>query len=112
VPPVSYTFAGAAGGTLDSELAARVASVCGLDHHVLRLGDSFFSDFGSIVDRTVFLTDGCFGVTGAHEIYLNRQARALSPIRLTGVFGSEVLRGTSTFKPLGLSPDLIEPEFS
>jgi asparagine synthase (glutamine-hydrolysing) len=48
---------------------------------------------------------------GAHEIYLNAQARQLAPVRLTGNFGSEVLRGVSTFKPIGLSHDLLSPEF-
>src|SRR5262249_31350899 len=62
-------------------------------------------------DRTVYITDGCFGILGAHEIYLNAQARRLAPVRLTGNFGSEILRGVSTFKPVGLSQDLLHPEF-
>jgi asparagine synthase (glutamine-hydrolysing) len=109
--PVCYTFSGENGQTLDGRLAARVAKVCGLDHRLLRLGTDFFSDFTSHVDRTVYATDGCFGVLGAHEIYLNRQARQLAPVRLTGNYGSEILRGVSTFKPLGLSPNLFNPEF-
>ena len=109
--PVCYTFSGNKGQTLDDRLASRVAKVCGLDHRLLRLGPDFFSDFTSHVDRTVYATDGCFGVLGAHEIYLNRQARQLALVRLTGNYGSEVLRGVSTFKPLGLSPNLFNPEF-
>jgi len=109
--PICYTFSGENGQTLDDRLAARVAKVCGLDYRLLRLGNDFFTDFTSHVDRTVYATDGCFGVLGAHEIYLNRQARQLAPVRLTGNYGSEVLRGVSTFKPLGLSPDLFNPEF-
>jgi asparagine synthase (glutamine-hydrolysing) len=109
--PVCYTFSGDNGQTLDDRLATRVAKVCGLDHRLLRLGTDFFSDFASHVDRTVYATDGCFGVLGAHEIYLNRQARQLALVRLTGNYGSEVLRGVSTFKPLGLSPNLFNPEF-
>ena len=35
----------------------------------------------------------------------------MAPVRLTGVFGSEILRGASTFKSLGLSPDLTNPRF-
>src|SRR6202035_4334928 len=62
-------------------------------------------------DRTVYITDGCSGIFGAHEIYLNRQARQLAPVRLTGNYGSEVLRGVSTFKPIGLSPRLFNLEF-
>lgn len=110
IDPVTYTFDGPMGRTADSRLAAHVARALGLEHHVLRLGPDFFSDFGSHVDRTVCITDGCFGVTGAHEIYLNRLARQLAPIRLTGNYGGEVLREVSTFKPLDLSPSLFNPD--
>ena len=72
------------GETFDDRLAARVAKACGLEHRLLRIGADFFSDFASHVDRTVYVTDGCFGLTGAHEIYLNRRARQLAPVRLTG----------------------------
>ena len=109
--PICYTFSGENGQTWDDRLAARVAETCGLEHRLLRIGPDFFSDFAANVDRTVYITDGCLGVLGAHEIYLNKQARYLAPVRLTGNYGSEVLRGVSTFKPLGLSPNLFNPEF-
>jgi asparagine synthase (glutamine-hydrolysing) len=108
---VCYTFSGETGETLDDRLASRVASVCGLRHRLLRISSDFFSDFASHVDRTVYVTDGCFGATGAHEIYFNEKARELAPVRLTGNYGSEVLRGTSTFERLRLSPDLLNSEF-
>jgi asparagine synthase (glutamine-hydrolysing) len=108
---VCYTFSGETGGTFDDRVAAEVAKTCGLEHRLLRIGPDFFSNFGSYVDRTVYVTDGCFGATGAHEIYFNEKARRLAPIRLTGNYGSEVLRGVSTFKPLKLSPGLLDPDF-
>lgn len=110
--PVSYTFGGTEGETLDVRLAARVAAAAGLPHHILRIGPDFFSGFGSLADRTVYITDGSLGVYGAHEVYLNRQARALAPVRLTGNFGSEILRAMTTLKPLGLSLDLVEPDLA
>ncbi len=108
--PICYTFAGEKGETLDSRLAAKIAEVCGLSHENLRIGRDFFSNFATYADKTIRITDGCFGVVGSHEIYLNRKARALAPIRVTGNFGSEILRGMSTFKPLGLARDLFSPE--
>jgi asparagine synthase (glutamine-hydrolysing) len=107
---VSYTFAGTNGETLDVQLAAKVAAVCGVPHYTLRIGQDFFSEFASLVDRTVYMTDGYFGPCGAHEIYLNNQARALAPTRLTGNFGSEILRDATTFKPLGLSSSLLNQD--
>jgi asparagine synthase (glutamine-hydrolysing) len=108
--PICYTFAGAKQDTLDARLARHVAKLCGLEHKILRLGADFFSNFGSYTDRTIYITDGCLGTLGAHEIYLNRQARALSPVRLTGVFGGEIFRGVSMFKPFRLSPGLVNPD--
>jgi len=108
--PICYTFSGEKQDTLDARLAGQVAKVCGLEHQTLRLGADFFLNFASHTDRTVYITDGCVGALGAHEIYLNRQARQLAPVRLTGVFGGEILRGVSVFKPLGLSPRLMNPD--
>jgi asparagine synthase (glutamine-hydrolysing) len=109
--PVCYTFAGREGRLLDARLAARAAKACGLEHHILRIGPDFFSDFASHADRTVYVTDGCFGILGSHEIYLNKQAHELAPVRITGNYGSEVLRGMSTFKRIGLSSHLFDPAF-
>jgi asparagine synthase (glutamine-hydrolysing) len=110
--PICYTFAGPKRDTLDVRIARRVAKTAGLSHCVIRLRPDFFSDFASHVDRTVYITDGTLGVLGAHEIYFNRQARALAPVRLTGVFGGEILRGVSFLKPLGLTSKLLNPDFA
>jgi asparagine synthase (glutamine-hydrolysing) len=110
--PVCYTFSGEDRDTLDALLAAQIAEICGLEHQILRIGPDFFSDFASHVDRTVYATDGYLGSLGAHEIYLNNQARQLAPVRLTGVFGGEILRGVSMFKPLHLASGLVNADFA
>lgn len=109
---IGYTFAGEGGETLDEKIAARVAAACGLEHKLLRLQSDFFSDFTAHADKTIFVTDGTFGILGAHEIYFNRQARELAAVRLTGNYGSEVFRGVSTFKAIPLSPNLFNPDWS
>ena len=109
--PACYTFEGQKGRSIDGRIASQVAKVSGLDHRLLRISDEFLEKFAAIADRTVYITDGCFGIGGAHEIYLNGLARQLAPVRITGNFGSEVLRSMSTFKPLGLSSELFQPEF-
>ena len=110
--PVCYTFSGENRDTLDALLAAQIAEVCGLEHRILRIDRDFFSDFASHVDRTVYITDGSLGSLGAHEIYLNSQARVLSPVRVTGVFGGEILRGVSMFKPLHLAHRLVNADLA
>ncbi len=105
--PVCFTYSGERLDTLDAQIAGKIAAACGLEHHALRIGQDFFDNFATFADRTVYLTDGCFGILGAHEIYMNRIARQMSPVRLTGNFGGEVLRGVSTFKPLPLADGLV-----
>ncbi len=111
---VSYTFTGLNGPAelLDARIARQIAQAAGLPHELLRIGPDFFTNFATHADRTVYSTDGCFGVLGAHERYLNAQARQQASIRLTGNFGSEVLRSMSTFKPLGVSSALFAPDFA
>lgn len=108
--PTTYTFSGRTEQILDAKLAARIAHDCGMSHHVLRIGDDFLSGFGEMVARSVYISDGCCGATGAHELYFNRAAAKLAPIRLTGNFGSEVLRSVSTFEPSNLELGLLSSE--
>ena len=107
---LSYTFVGQHDATLDGQLASRIAQTCGLQHSFVRIGPDFFRDFSCLADRTVRIADGYFGITGAHEIYLNQLARQIAPVRLAGAFGGEILRGVSTFKPMPLSEGLINPD--
>jgi asparagine synthase (glutamine-hydrolysing) len=109
--PITYTFTGRNRETQDDLIARQVAKVERLEHQLIRLDDDFFSDFSFHADRTVYATDGSFGITGAHEIYFNSKARQLAPVRLTGLYGSEILRGVSTFKPVRLCSSLISHEF-
>ncbi|PYL78158.1 MAG: hypothetical protein DMF26_01450 [Verrucomicrobia bacterium] len=108
--PICYTFSGREGKTFDDRLAARVAATCDLEHEIVRIMPDFFSNFGHYTDRTVYITDGCLGPLGTHEIYLNAQARLLAPVRITGAFGGEILRGVSMFKPVRLSPRLVNTD--
>ena len=106
-----YTFAGANGLTLDARLASKIAGSLGLEHLALRIEADFLQNFDTYFDRTVYTTDGCAGALSSHEIYFNAKARELSPIRLTGNFGSEVLRSVSTFKAIGLHPELLADSY-
>lgn len=109
-PTVAYTYAAeGSDALLDLRIARRLAALRGVPHHALRVDRHFLEDFGHQLDRTVHVTDGCAGVLGAHELYLSKQARQLAPVRLTGNFGSELLRSMSTFKRNGPRNDLLQP---
>jgi asparagine synthase (glutamine-hydrolysing) len=108
---VCYTFAGVDGETLDVRIGRKVAEVCGLEHHALRIGACFLEQYGAFVERSAFITDGAVGALGAHEIYFNALARRMAAVRVTGNFGSEILRAMTTFKPLRLASWLLTPEW-
>jgi asparagine synthase (glutamine-hydrolysing) len=51
-------------------------------------------------------------VTGSVEMFVNRVARAMSPVRLTGNYGSEILRGNVAFKTTSWNDSLFAPGFA
>jgi asparagine synthase (glutamine-hydrolysing) len=97
-PMPSYTYAGVSRECFDVRVARQVATTCGEPYHVLGLGPDFFENFDEFAEQTIWLTDGYLSLCSSHEIYYSRLARQLSPVRLTGNYGSEVLRSHSTFK--------------
>jgi asparagine synthase (glutamine-hydrolysing) len=109
--PACYTYAGAVGDTLDLRIGRRIAASRGLVHHALRIPQAFAEEYGGHLDRTVYVSDGSAGALGAHELVLSQQAHEIAPVRLTGNFGSEILRSMSTFKRIGLDPALITADW-
>jgi asparagine synthase (glutamine-hydrolysing) len=91
-----YTFGGQK-DMLDITIAREIAGLCGQTHTVLRLGPSFFSDFPRLAEKTIYVTDGNVDISSTHDLYLNRLAREIAPIRVTGKFGSEVIRDHTMF---------------
>jgi asparagine synthase (glutamine-hydrolysing) len=59
----------------------------------LQLDKKFLFDFPKYAEKTVYITDGYFDVSGSYELYLNSLAREIAPIRMTGNYGGEILRG-------------------
>lgn len=94
-----YTFGGMFRECRDVIVARKVARACGQDHEILQVGKDFLSRFHHYAERTLYLTDGCADVRRASDLYLNERAREIAPIRMTGNYGSEVLRHVRAFKP-------------
>lgn len=93
-----YTFGSMYRETFDVQIAREVSRAIGLPHSVITLGREFLDLFPSFLNRAVYLSDGYLGISGAAELYLNAQARRISPIRVTGNYGGELLRGDRAFK--------------
>ncbi len=104
-----YTFGGKK-DMLDITIARQVAEACGQTYSVLRLDPSFFTDFPGLAEKTVYLTDGTVDVSSAHDMFFNKAARLIAPIRITGKFGSEVVRDHTMFNAGTYHGDLFIPE--
>lgn len=104
-----YTFGGKK-DMLDITIARQVAEACDQKYSVLRLDSSFFADFPSLAQQTIYLTDGTVDVASTHDMFFNKAARLIAPIRITGKFGSEVVRDHTMFNAEAYEGDLFVPE--
>ena len=94
-----YTFGGMFRDCFDVKVARKIARASRQRHEVIRVDERFLSEFPTLAERTVYLTDGSMDVSGSPDLFVNRVAREIAPIRITGNYGSEVLRSVRSFKP-------------
>jgi asparagine synthase (glutamine-hydrolysing) len=107
-----YTYGGSYRECRDVVVARRVARACGQPHEVIGLGDDFLSRFPHYAERSMYLTDGCVDVTRASDLYLSERARMIAPVRMTGLYGDEILRPQSrAFKPWVPASGLFDQSF-
>jgi asparagine synthase (glutamine-hydrolysing) len=106
-----YTFGGMLRDCQDVVVAREVAHACEQPHQVIGAGEELLSQFPHYAERAVYLTDGCVSVGLTPDLYLHERARQIAPVRMTGLYGSEILRGVRAFKPEESPPGLFSPEF-
>ncbi|HXZ39883.1 MAG TPA: hypothetical protein VEG68_04020 [Terriglobales bacterium] len=106
-----YTFGGPYRDCQDVVIARRVAQICHQPYQVIPVGDEFLSRFASYAERTVYLSDGCAAVNRAVDLYANEIAASIAPVRMTGNYGSEILRRLRMFKPERPTAGLFNREF-
>jgi asparagine synthase (glutamine-hydrolysing) len=107
-----YTYGGSYRECRDVVVAREVARECRQSHETIPVGDDFLSRFPYYAERSIYLTDGCVDVARAPDLYLSEKARAIAPVRMTGLYGSEILRPQSrAFKPVRLAPGVFAGGF-
>lgn len=106
-----YTFGSLYRDTFDVQVARQVAKACSRPHHVLVLGEEFLQELPKYLERAVYISDGYIGLSGCAELYLNSLARKIAPIRLTGNYGGELLRGDRSFKSEVPRGRFVTPDF-
>jgi len=105
-----YTFGGMFRDCRDVTVGRQAAELYGQSHEVIPVGNQFLSNFSQYAERSVYLTDGCLDVSHSADLYVNERAREIAPVRMTGNYGGEVLRGVRAFKPVEPCKGLFRPE--
>ena len=106
-----YTFAGPIRDCADVRIARQLAQATRQEHRVIDVGADFLTRFSQLAGRSSYLSDGTMDVSGTVELYCNEKARAISARRLTGNYGSEVLRANVAFKPTTRFESLFKESF-
>lgn len=107
-----YTFGGTYREMLDVRLARRVAKAAAQPHHVLCIDDAeFLAEYPSHLERSIYITDGVEPVDNVDMIPFCRLARQIAQIRMTGKYGSQVLKNILGLKARPPYEDLIEQGF-
>ena len=105
-----YTFGSMYRDNFDVSISRKVAAVKKQSHETITVGHEFLSNFAHWAEKTVYITDGYLEINGSSEIYVNKLARQIAPIRLTGNFGGEVLRSIRHIKPSPVMAGLFHPD--
>jgi asparagine synthase (glutamine-hydrolysing) len=107
-----YTWGGTYRDCADVRIARRAAKLCQQPHHTIPVDGEFLSQFPALAERAVYLSDGTMDVTGSLDLYVQRLARQIAPVRLSGVCGGEILRRLVMFKPSPPQQGLFDPELA
>jgi asparagine synthase (glutamine-hydrolysing) len=106
-----YTYGGTFRDCQDVLVARRVAGACHQPHNVIQVGEEFLSRFAHYAERSIYLSDACVDLSRSPDLYVSERAREIAPVRLTGLYGDEVLRAVRAFKPVEPAPGLFCPDF-
>jgi len=101
-----YTFGSMYRENQDVLLARRVAEICSQPYQVITVDGECLAKFPHYAERTLYLTDGCVDVSRSADLYNNKIARQIAPVRMVGTFGSEIIRGAVMFKAVMPSPGI------
>jgi asparagine synthase (glutamine-hydrolysing) len=105
-----YTFSGRYRDCNDVKLARRLAKLSQQPYHTIPIDGQFLSEFPSLAEKVAYLGEGNLDASGTIDLFVQREARKIAPIRVTGTNGGELLRRLVMFKPAGLPEEMLSPE--
>jgi asparagine synthase (glutamine-hydrolysing) len=105
-----YTFGSTYNVCRDVKIARQVAELCHQSHTTIVAGPELLSEFPHLAEKAIYCSDGSMNISGAVEVFVNIIARQIAPIRLTGNYGSEIVRGNVAFGPSSNTTNLFTSE--
>lgn len=106
-----YTHSGMFNESYDVKIARKVAKICRQPHRVIEVGTNFLEEFNKLAEKTVQITDGHLDVTESVGLYTCQIIKKEANCRLTGNYGSEILRYYVMFKHSMPDASLFDPDF-
>jgi asparagine synthase (glutamine-hydrolysing) len=106
-----YTFGGMYRDSEDVKIGRLVSNLCRQPHSVIRVDQNFFPQFTELAKKCVYVTDGTMDASASVGLYVNRLARDKALVRMTGNYGSEILRGNVAFKATTIETSAFSDPF-
>jgi asparagine synthase (glutamine-hydrolysing) len=104
-----YTFGGRYRDCNDVRLGRLLAQISQQPHQTIPVDGEFLAEFPALAERTAYISEGGMDASGSIDLFVQRRARQIAPIRITGTNGGEMLRRLVMFKPTPLADDLFDP---
>jgi asparagine synthase (glutamine-hydrolysing) len=108
----TYSFGSMYRDCYDVTFARKVAAIAEQTHTTLPTDAKFLSNFSHYAEKTIYITEGYLNLEGSAEVYVNNLARDIAPIRLTGNFGGELLRGIRHLYAFPVNDCVYQPDFN
>lgn len=105
-----YTFSGKYRDCNDVKLARQLAQLCHQPYQTIPVNGAFLAQFPSLAEKVAYIGEGILDASGAIDLFVQREARTIAPIRVTGANGGELLRRLVMFKPDGFAQEILSEE--
>jgi asparagine synthase (glutamine-hydrolysing) len=105
-----YTFSGRYRDCNDVKLARQIANVSRQPYQTIPIDGGFLSQFPSLAKQVAYISEGNLDASGTIDLYVQREARNIAPIRVTGTNGGELLRRLVMFKPTPVTAEMLSPD--
>src|SRR5271165_798693 len=105
-----YTFSGRYRDCNDVKLARHLAKLSRQPYQTIPIDGVFLSQFPSLAEKVAYIGEGNLDASGTIDLFVQREARKIAPIRVAGSNGGELLRRLVMFKPTGLAQKIVNAD--